>query len=336
MADTPADLMRLVALMHGFRSTQTIYVFAKLGLADHLADSPLTAAELASTVDADPASLGRVLRLAAYYGVVTELREGRFELTPFGQPLRSDAKESIAPTAIMLGQEHYRAWGSLLHAVIRGESAFQHVYGMPMFDYLAKHADAQADFDAAMGSGTEVFLRSLVGLYDFSESRLMVDVGGGNGSVSAVILKQNPSLEAVIYDQPQVLDAADRYLTAAGVRSRCRLVPGDFFSSVPDDGDLYILSKIVHDWDDERAVRILRNCRTSMKPSAAVLLLEAVLPEHGRPSVATMFDVNMMVMLTGREWTEAQFRSLLAGADLRLTSVVAISDRLSLIEARHP
>ncbi len=113
-------------------------------------------------------------------------------------------------------------------------------------------------------------------------------------------------------------------------------MPGDFFSSVPDDGDLYILSKIVHDWDDERAVRILRNCRTSMKPSAAVLLLEAVLPEHGRPSVATMFDVNMMVMLTGRERTEAQFRSLLAGADLRLTSVVAISDRLSLIEARHP
>ncbi len=320
--------------MHGFRSTQAIYVFAKLRLADHLADSPLTAAELASTVDADPANLGRVLRLAAFYGLVTELPEGRFELTEFGQPLRSDVKESIAPTAIMLGQEHYRAWGSLLHSVMSGESAFQHVYGMPMFDYLAKDPEAQADFDAAMGSGTEVFLRSLVDVYDFSESRVIVDVGGGNGSVSAVILKQNPSLEAVIYDQPQVLQAADRYLSAAGVRSRCRLVSGDFFSSVPHEGDIYVLSNIVHDWDDERAVRILRNCRTSMKPSAAVLLLEAVLPEHGRPSVATMFDVNMMVMLTGRERTEAQFRSLLGGAELRLTKVVALSDRLSLIEAR--
>jgi predicted O-methyltransferase YrrM len=334
VAETPPELMRLVALMHGFRSTQAIYVFAKLRLADYLADSPLTAAELASTVDADPASLGRVLRLAAYYGVVNELPEGRFGLTPFGQPLRSDVKDSIAPTAIMLGQEHYRAWGSLLHSVRSGESAFQHVYGLPMFDYLAKHPDAQADFDAAMGSGTDVFLRSLAAVYDFSESRVIVDVGGGNGSVSAVILKQNPSLEAVIYDQPQVLEAADRYLSAAGVRSRCRLVAGDFFSSVPDDGDIYMLSNIVHDWDDERAVRILRNCRTSMKPGAAVLLLEAVLPEHGRPSPATMFDVNMMVMLTGRERTEAQFRSLLGGAELRLTKVVAISDRLSLIEAR--
>ncbi len=326
--------MRLVALMQGFRSTQAIYVFAKLRLADYLADSPLTVAELASTVDTDPANLGRVLRLAAFYGLVTELPEGRFELTDFGQPLRSDVKESIAPTAIMLGQEHYRAWGSLLHSVMSGESAFQHVYGMPMFDYLAKDPEAQADFDAAMGSGTEVFLRSLVDVYDFSESRVIVDVGGGNGSVSAVILKQNPSLEAVIYDQPQVLEAADRYLSAAGVRSRCRLVPGNFFETVPEGGDLYFLSNIIHDWDDDRALRILKNCRAGMTPAAAVLLLETILPEHGHPSQATMADVNMMVMLTGRERTEAQYRQLLAGADLRLTKVVGVSARDSLIEAR--
>src|SRR5713226_2402045 len=334
MAETPPDLLRLVALMHGFRSTQVTYVIAKLGLADHLAAGPLTAAELASRVKVNPENLGRVLRLAAFYGLVTELPEGRYELTPFARPLRRDVDDSIAPTAVMLGQDHYGAWGALLHSVKSGESAFQHMYGMPMFDYLAKHPDSQADFDAAMSAGTDVFLKSLVDVYDFSEVRVIVDVGGGNGSVSAVILKQNPSLEAVIYDQPQVLQAAERYLSDAGVRARCRLVPGDFFASVPDDGDLYILSNIVHDWDDERAVRILRNCRTSMKPSAAVLLLEAVLPEHGRPSVATMFDVNMMVMLTGRERTEAQFRSLLGGAELRLTKVVALSDRLSLIEAR--
>jgi hypothetical protein len=321
-------------MMQGFRSTQTLYVFAKLGVADHLVESPLTAEELASRLGVDSANLGRVLRLAAFYGVVAELPEGRFGLTEFGQPLRSDVKESIAASAIMFGQEHYRAWAALLNSVKSGESAFQDVFGMPMFDYLAKHPDAQADFDAAMGAGTDVFLRSLVDVYDFSQSRLIVDVGGGNGSVSAVILKQNPSLEAVIYDQPQVLQAADRYLTAAGVRPRCRLAPGDFFSSVPGGGDIYVLSNIIHDWDDERAVRILRNCRTSMQPSAALLMMEAVLPEHGTPSVAAMFDVNMMVMLTGRERTEAQYRSLLGAAGLRLTRVAAISDRLSVIEAR--
>jgi hypothetical protein len=138
----------------------------------------------------------------------------------------------------------------------------------------------------------------------------------------------------VIFDQPHVLEAAERYLSAAGVRQRCRLVPGDFFSSVPDGGDLYILSNIVHDWDDERALRILRNCRAAMTPAAAVLLLESVLPEHGHPSIAAMADVNMMVLLTGRERTEEQFRSLLSAADLPLTKVIPISEWDNLIEAR--
>jgi SAM-dependent methyltransferase len=324
----------LVALMHGFRSTQVVYVIAKLGLADHLAEGPLTAALLASRANVNPESLGRVLRLAAFYGLVTELPEGRFELTPLARPLRADVDDSIAPTAVMLGQEHYGAWGALLHSLKSGESAFQHVYGVPMFDYLARNPDAQADFDAAMGAGTEVFLRALVDVYDFSESRVIVDVGGGNGSVSAMILKRNPAMEAVIYDQPQVLEAADRYLGDAGVRERCRLVPGSFFETVPDGGDLYLLSNIVHDWDDERALRILRNCRAAMTPAAAVLLLEDILPEHGHASQAAMADVNMMVMLTGRERTAAQYRQLLADADLRLTQVVPVSGRESLLEAR--
>jgi hypothetical protein len=334
VSETPPDLLRLVALMHGFRSTQVIYVIAKLDLAGHLAGGPLTAAELAPRVNVHPESLGRVLRLAAFYGLVTELPEGRFELTPLARPLRGDIDDSIAPTAVMLGQEHYGAWGGLLQSVKSGESAFQQVYGMPMFDYLAKHPDAQADFDAAMGAGTEVFLRSLVDVYDFSESHVIVDVGGGNGSVSAMILKQNPSMEAVIYDQPQVLVAADSYLSNAGVRARCRLVPGNFFETIPDGGDLYLLSTIIHDWDDERALRILRNCRAAMRPTATVLLLETILPEHGHPSQAAMADVNMMVMLTGRERTETQYRELLAAADMRLTRLVAVSARDSLIEAR--
>jgi SAM-dependent methyltransferase len=324
----------LISLLHGFRSTQVIYVIAKLGLADHLAEGSLTAAELASRVNANPESLGRMLRLAAFYGLVNELPEGRFELTPLARPLRADTDDSIAPTAVMLGQDHYGAWGALLHSIKSGESAFRHVYGMPMFDYLAKHPDAQADFDAAMGAGTEVFLRPLLDVYDFSDARVIVDVGGGNGSVSAMILKGNPALEAVIYDQPQVLEAADRYLSDAGVRTRCRLVPGNFFETVPAGGDLYVLSNIIHDWDDERALRILANCRAAMTPAAAVLLLEAILPEHGSPSQAAMADVNMMVMLTGRERTAAQYRKLLADADLQLTKIATVSERDSLIEAR--
>jgi len=334
VAETPDDLKRLVALVQGFRSTQVTYVFAKLGLADRLAESPLTAAELAYMVKVDPEALRRVLRLAAFYGLVAEVPGDRFELTPLGRPLCVDAEGSINATATMLGEEHYFAWGSLMHSVKTGKPAFEHVFRLPFFDYMANNPDTQSTFDAAMSAGLAVFLKSLADSYDFSKSHVLVDVGGGNGSVSAMILKRNPAMEAVIYDQPQVLEAAERYLTAAGVRSRCRLVQGDFFRSVPEGGDLYVLSNIIHDWDDARALRILKNCRAAMASTAVMLLIEAVLTEHGRPSPATMADVNMMVLLTGRERTEEQYRALLAGAGLRLTKVSPIYEREDLIEAR--
>jgi SAM-dependent methyltransferase len=334
VSETPPALAQLLALVQGFRSTQVTYVIAKLGLADQLAESPLTASELAARVKVDAPSLGRVLRLAAFYGLLSELPGDRFELTPLGQPLRAGVEGSIKATATMLGEEHYGAWADLLHSVRTGQPAFEHVYGAPFFDYIAAHPDTQATFDAAMSAGGDVLLQSLVDSYDFSKARVVVDVGGGNGSVSAMILKRFPDLRGVVYDQPQVLEAADRYLTAAGVRDRFRLVPGDFFRSIPEGGDVYVLSNIVHDWDDDRALRILQNVRASMKKDATVLLLEAVLPEHGSPSPAAMADVNMMVMLTGRERTEEQYRALLSSADLRLNSVIPIWERESLIEAK--
>jgi len=334
VTDSHESVESALKLVYGFRSTQVTYVVAKLGLADHLADGPLTATELASRVNVKPENLGRVLRLAAFFGVVAEVPGERFELTSLGRMLGTDAAGSIKATAIMLGEEHYGAWGSLLHSVKTSEPAFEHVYGAPFFDYMAAHPDVQATFDAAMSAGMDVMLESLCDAYDFSGSRLVVDVGGGNGSVAAMILGRHPHLEAVIYDQAQVLAAAESYLTAASVRSRCRLVPGNFFESVPEAGDAYVLSNIIHDWDDERALRILRNCRAAMAPGAAVLLLEAVLPEHGSPSVAAMADVNMMVLLTGRERTEKQYAALLEAAGLRLSKVTPIWARESLIEAR--
>ncbi len=265
---------------------------------------------------------------------MVEVPEDRYELTSMGRLLRTNVEGSLRALAIMLGEQHYGAWGALLHSVETSEPAFEHVYGAPFFEYMAAHPDVQTTFDAAMSAGMDVMLESLADAYDFSRARLIVDVGGGNGSVSAMILKRNPSLEAVIYDQAHVLDAADSYLTAAGVRSRCRLVPGNFFESVPEGGDAYVLSNIVHDWDDERALKILRNCRAAMAPGSRVLLLEAVMPVHGSPSVATMQDVNMMVLLTGRERTKEQYRALLGRAALSLANVTAVWEGESVLEAR--
>jgi SAM-dependent methyltransferase len=320
-------------MIYGFRATQTVYVMAKLGLADQLAAGPLTTQQLAARVNADQRSLGRLLRLAAYYDLVSEAPNGRYSLTPLGHALQSEVDGSVRPSAIMMGEESYRAWGDLLHSVKTGESAFDHVYGAEFFDYLAQNPDSQVTFDAAMSVGTdELFGGPLAEAYDFSNVRRIIDVGGGNGSVSAAILKLHPHVEAVIYDQPQVLPAADAYLSKAGVRDRCHLVAGSFFESVPEGGDAYLLSNIVHDWDDDRALRILRNCRRAMKPHARVLLLEDVMPPHGSASRAAMYDINMMVLLHGQERTEDEYRTLLAAAGLELGPIKSLSNRIDLIE----
>ncbi len=334
MTDTHSNIERLVNLTRGFRTTQATYVMAKLGLADELAAGPATAAELARKTNVNAEALARVLRLAAFCELVTELPGDRFELTEVGNLLRVGVEGSMKAHAIMVGEEHYTAWGSLLYSVQTGKPAFEHLFGSPFFDYLAKHPDAQATFDAAMSAGTDVYFESLGDAFDFGAVRVLVDVGGGNGSLAAMVLKRQPQLQAVVYDQPQVLAAADRYLTVAGVRDRCRLVTGNFFESVPEGGDVYLLSNIVHDWDDERAIHILKNCRAAISHEGTVLLVEAVVPEHGTPSAAAVADVNMLVLLSGRERTAAQFESLLGAAGLALNKITAVTKRESLIEAR--
>jgi SAM-dependent methyltransferase len=332
-AKPPVD--PLTSLIYGFRATQTVYVIAKLGVADKLSGGPLTARELALLVNADPRSLGRVLRLAAFFGLLSEEPEGRYGLAPLGKPLQSEVAGSVRAFAVLMGEEHYQAWGALLHSVQTGESAWDHVFGREFFEYLAQNPESQATFDAAMAVGTdELFGHPLADAYDFSGVRCIVDVGGGNGSVATAILKLHPHLEAVIYDQPQVLPAADAYLTKRRVRERCRLVAGNFFESVPGGGDVYLLSNIVHDWDDDRALRILRNCRRSMTPDARALLLEIVMPPHGHPSRAVMYDVNMMALLHGQERSEDEYRTLLAAADLELAPIKRLSDRIDLLEGK--
>jgi ubiquinone/menaquinone biosynthesis C-methylase UbiE len=334
-APAEAPIERFTSLVYGSRATQTVYVMAKLGVADRLSSGPLTASELAAQLHADPRNLGRVLRLAAFYGILNEEPGDRYSLAPFGEPLLSEGEGSERAFAIFVGEESYEAWGALLHSVQTGESAWDHVFGREFFDYLAQNPESQATFDAAMAVGTdELFGQPLADAYDFSNVRRMVDVGGGNGSVSTAILKLHPHLEAVIYDQPQVLPAADAYLAKHRVRDRCELVAGNFFESVPDGGDVYLLSNIVHDWDDARAGLILRNCRRAMTAKARVLLLEIVMPPHGQPSRAVMYDVNMMVLLHGQERSEDEYRELLAGAGLELGPIKRLSDRVDLLEGR--
>lgn len=333
-APAGTDHERLLALVHGFRASQVIHVLAVLGIADRLAAGPATAQQLAAGVSVDAGALARVLRLAAYLGVVEEAPGDRFSLTAVGEGLRSDVPRSMRSGAIMLGAEHYRAWADLLYAVRTGAPAFPHVFGTDMFSYLSQHPDSQAVFDAAMAGNVEMQIGSLADAYDFSAVGVLVDVGGGNGAVAAGVLAAHPGMTAVIEDQPQVLDAAREYLSRRGLLERCRLVPGSFFDFVPEGGDVYVMSHIVHDWSDEAAAKILRNCRAAMKLSSKLLLLEAVVPPHGTPAPVSLFDVNMLVMLGGKERTEEEFRRLLGDAGFTLDAIAPLSDRRSLIEAK--
>ncbi|MDQ4102725.1 MAG: hypothetical protein M3186_03035 [Actinomycetota bacterium] len=212
--------------------------------------------------------------------------------------------------------------------------AFDRVHGTEVFDYLAEHPEDAAIFDAAMTSFSASETASVVEAYDFSRFNTIVDVGGGRGGLLSAILAANPHLQGILFDVPTVVAGADDEISGAEVLDRCKLVSGDFFDSVPEDGDAYLLSNVIHDWDDDRAVQILRTCRAAMADTACVLLAEFVLPEGAAPSVAKLEDLEMLVMTAGgRQRTEAEFRALFSRAGLRLTRVVPSTGMVSLVEA---
>ena len=331
--------MRLVDLLLGFRGTQLLYVAAKLGLADLMADGPKRSDELARAAGADPQALHRVLRGLVSIGVFTEIEEGRFVIAPLGERLRTDVPGSFRGRAIFTGELNCRAWGSLLQSVRTGETAFHHAFGMELFDYCAAHPEAGEVFNRGMGSITASGVPAIVAAYDFSTSHTLVDVGGSHGVLLAAILQAHPVLRGVLFDLAPVLAGAGPQLQAAGVADRCALVAGDFFETVPEGGDVYLLKSIIHDWDDERSVALLKNCRRAVARGGKLLLIEQVLPgraEHAPRNAlahANLADVNMLVMTGGRERTAAEYRSLLATADFELRRILPTSDVWSLVEA---
>jgi hypothetical protein len=257
-----AAMLRMIS---GFWLSRALYAAAKLGLADLLKDGPRTADDLAKLSGTHAPSLYRVLRALASAGVFSETPDGRFSSTPLSSTLETDAPASLRGFAIAeLGEDHYPAWAELLHSVRTGEIAFNRLFGMSVWEYRAQHPDDARIFDEAMASFTAAGNEAILAAYDFSPFRKIVDVGGGDGSLIAGILKTHPAVQGVVFDLPHAIMHAQQRLEAAGLTNRCQAVAGDFFESVPDGGDAYALKWIIHDWDDERAVTILRNCRRAM------------------------------------------------------------------------
>jgi len=329
----PAVMMRQLTM--GALVSQAISVIARFGVADALAAGPRQVDEIAELVGAHGPALYRVLRALGDVGVVAELENRRFALTPLGELLRSDVPGSLRGWATMFGMPFHRyPWTDLYETVQTGESAFDRVHDTKIFDYLAEHPEDAAVFDAAMTSISTSAAVSIVQAYDFARFSTIVDIGGGRGGLLAAILSANPHLQGVLFDVPAVVAGVGEEISGAEVIDRCKVVSGDFFDSVPEGGDAYLLGNIIPSWADDQAVEILRTCRAAMADTACVLLAEAVLPEGAAPSMSKLVDLEMLVMTSGgRQRTEAEHRALLGRAGLRLTRIVPSTGLISLVEA---
>jgi len=323
-------------LIQGYWISQLVYVAAELGLADELAKSPLTADALAKRVGADSGALARVLRALAGVGVFKADAKGCYRLTPLAQTLRSDHPASLRDFArMMIGDYNWRAWGGLLESVRDGKPAFDRVLGMPFFEYLQRSPEKERRFSASMASISAAENSAIANAYPFGELTRLVDVGGAHGHLLAAILRRHKKLRGVLYDQPQVVArAAERgFVSAPVVRDRIEVVGGDFFTSVPAGADGYLMKYILHDWDDARCVTILRLCRDAMAPGGRVLVADHMIPPGNAFDRSKLMDVNMFVLLTGKERTKAEFAELFAKAGLRLRRVVTPATTIKVLEA---
>jgi SAM-dependent methyltransferase len=328
----PSAPARLLELASGKWISQALAAAVELGLAERLSDGPRTAAELARAAGASEDGVYRLLRALASLGVFAESARRRFRLTALGRALRVDAHGGYAR---FLGHEvTWRPWGELMHSVRTGAPAFDHVFGMATFDYLAQHPESAAVFDEAMTSLSVAESRAVVEAYDFSPIRTVVDVGGGRGLLLASILRSYRRMRGILFDMPHVVAGAPDLLAAQDVADRCQVIPGDFFASVPEGADAYVLKHIIHDWDDDRSLRILKNCRRGMPRGGRLLVVDAVIPPGNAPHFGKLLDLEMLVMTPqGRERTREEFRALFRRAGLRLRRIVPTAAPTSIIEA---
>jgi orsellinic acid C2-O-methyltransferase len=342
----PADAV-LLGMVNGFVRSQIIGIAARLSIADHLAGGPRSAEELASLTGTRADLLERVMRALASCGVFAETDEGRFALTDLSQALRRDAPRSVRDILVSLTtEETYQSVGQLEHTLRTGQVAFEHLYGEPLFDWWESHPDGDRLWQAAGDQWDVIELPQVLAACDFSRFHTVVDVGGNRGRFLAAILAAHPGLQGIVFDRPGVVEGASEVAASLGVADRLTTAAGDFFhdwpevfGEVPSGRDAYILRRVLHDWDDDRARTILHNCQTAMTATGTLLVIERLAPPRVAPSPIVegtmMIDMLMMALLGGRQRTEAEFRDLLRSAGMELTNVSFSPTRIAVLEARR-
>ena len=326
--------VQLIQMGTGGAVANVVHIAAKLGLADKLADGPKNAVELAGPLALHAPSLHRLMRTMASLGLLTEGERLRFSLTKLGDALKTDAPGSARSTLLMTGSSWVGSgFANLLHSLQTGRTGFEKAQGMPFFDYLAQHPEDASVFSGAMVGFHGAEPPAVAAAYDFSMFKTVVDVGGASGNMLAAILARHPEPRGLLFDRPHVVVDAEQLLKDNGVSDRVTVEAGDFFRSVPSGGDAYILSHILHDWNDDQCLTILGHCRKAMKPDGRLLIVEMVLPPGDVPHPGKILDMVMLVLIGGQERTETEYASLLDKAGFRLSRLVATQSPVSVVEA---
>lgn len=315
-------------------AAQAISAAVELRLAEALVDGPLRLDELASKLGVDPDALCRLLRALMGRGLFRQRRDGRYQLNAMADTLRCDAPMSAAGLARMVGApQHREHWSHLADAIRTGEAVIPTMRGMDAFEYLSQQPELAEAFNRAMADTTKMTVNSVTSAYSFDSYPTVVDVGGGVGQLLAAIMRATPTSKGVLYDLPHAVADASTILRENGIADRVRVVEGSFFDSVPTGGDIYVLKRVIHDWPEDQAIQILENVRTAANAGATVLLIEFVIPVHGREYVGHWTDLEMLLTQAGRDRTATEYRELLVKAGLRVKRVIATASPVGLVEA---
>lgn len=328
--------VRVIMLVTAQWLSHSINVLAEIGVADHLVDGPRTVAEIATATETDPDALYRVLRAAASLGVFAERPDGRFELTPDADCLRSDTPGSLRNFARHVGHAcRLQSYASMVDTVRTGDQAFRKVHGMQSFDFYAAHPHLAEVFNGAMTAFSEAAADELSGIGDFGRFGVVADIGGGHGHMLSAVLRANSGVKGILFDRPEVLAGADPVLERNGVQDRVTRAPGDFFADVPV-ADAYVLKSVLHDWIDDECVTILGNIRRRIgdNADARVILFEATVPELNTFDFSKLMDIEMLVNLGGRERTEAEWRALFHSSGFELATTTRATPPNWVLEAK--
>ena len=337
MATTVDPAQHLFQIAGGYVLSTALYVVTKTGVADHLGAGPKTTEALAKATKTNEDALYRIMRLLAMTGVFTEIGPRIFALTPAAELLQKSHPRSLFDLMVFLPDPfHLHVYADLMLSLQTGQPAGEKTVGMPVFEYFSKNPEYSEVFNRAMTSFSAGVVPAVLEAYDFSDIGTLVDVAGGHGELLLSILRANPRMRGVLMDLDHVIAGAKPRFAAAGVGDRAQAVVGDFFKDVPPGGDAYLLQHIIHDWDDERAGRILKSIHTAMNSKRAkVIILESVVAAGNAPDFGKVIDIEMLVLPGGRERTADEFETLLGRAGFTVTSITPTRSPVCVIEARR-